>query len=122
MVLLSRFPVLRPIHHFARSPPAGARATKVDGLLFRVEFREKLHQLFEIYVDVIVDVTDPAVRWEEGREREKKRVGGGERGREKERERERERDEVIWNIHVNMTISFKKIYINVYDFRLQLTL
>ena len=60
--------------------------------------------------------------YEEGeREGERRREGRGEGERERGK-REGERDEVIWNIHVNMTISLKKIYINDHDFRLQLTL
>ena len=44
-------------------------------------------------------------REERERERETEREGVGERGGGR---REGERDEVMWNIHVNMTISLKK--------------
>ena len=42
------------------------------------------------------------------RERDGERGGRGEGGERERGRREGERDEVMWNIHVNMTISLKK--------------
>ena len=53
---------------FVLHQPGGAirrpRTSKVDQLLFRVKLGERLHQNVDVNVNVVVDVTQPAVRRE----------------------------------------------------------